>query len=166
LSFEFEVGSNEGIMTLDAVDTKLLNLVQNKFPVVPEPYRELGDVLGVSEEEVIERLRNLTESGIIRRLGGVFDSRGLGYTGTLVGMKVPAERVDEVAAVINAYPGITHNYLREHEYNMWFTILADSPERVEKILREVVEKTGNQDILNLPVEQYFKIMVNFELNEV
>jgi siroheme decarboxylase len=153
-------------MTLDAVDTKLLNLVQNKFPVVPEPYRELGDVLGVSEQEVIERLRNLTESGIIRRLGGVFDSRGLGYTGTLVGMKVPPERVDEVAAVINAYPGITHNYLREHEYNMWFTILADSPERLREILQEVVEKTGIPEILDLPVERYFKIMVNFELGEV
>lgn len=150
-------------MNLDSIDLQLLNLLQKEFPVVNEPYRELGEVLHISEEEVIHRIRSLMEGGIIRRFGGIFDSRALGYVGTLVGMKVPPEKLDEVASVLNDFPGITHNYLREHEYNIWFTILANSPEKLRKILQEVVIKTGVNDLLNLPVEKHFKINVNFEL---
>ncbi|MBM7855570.1 DNA-binding Lrp family transcriptional regulator [Desulfohalotomaculum tongense] len=153
-------------MKLDALDKKLLNLVQTDFPIVSRPYKELAEKLNITEEEVLSRLKRLMDADIIRRLGGIFDSRKLGYRGTLCAMKVPADRVDEVAAVVNSYPGITHNYLREHEYNMWFTILADSPQKVEKILQEISTETGITDILNLPAERFFKVMVNFELNGV
>ena len=153
-------------MKLDAIDRKLLNLVQTQFPIVKEPYKQLAQQLDITEEEVLKRLASLQQRDIIRRLGGIFNSRSLGYKGTLVGMKVPAERLDETAAVINSYPGVTHNYLRDHEYNMWFTILADSPEKVEKILQEITTKTGISEILNLPAEKYFKVMVNFDVDEV
>ncbi|MTI81978.1 MAG: Lrp/AsnC family transcriptional regulator [Firmicutes bacterium] len=153
-------------MKLDAIDKRLLNLVQKEFPIVAQPYKELAEKLGVTEDEVIDRLKRLMDEDYIRRLGGIFDSRKLGYRGTLCGIKVPEERVEEVAAVINSYLGITHNYLREHEYNMWFTILADSPEKVEKILNEISDKTGITDILNLPAERFIKVMVNFELDGV
>ncbi len=153
-------------MKLDTIDRKLLNLVQTQFPIVKEPYKQLAQQLNITEEEVLKRLESLQKRDIIRRLGGIFNSRSLGYKGTLVGMKVPEERLDEAAAVINSYPGVTHNYLRDHEYNMWFTILADSPERVEKILQEITTKTGITEILNLPAEKYFKVMVNFDVDEV
>ncbi|MBO8136844.1 MAG: Lrp/AsnC family transcriptional regulator [Desulfotomaculum sp.] len=153
-------------MKLDNTDKRLLNMVQTEFPIVSQPYADMARRLNISEEEVIRRLKRLMDEGIIRRLGGVFDSRKLGYRGTLCGMKVPAERVDEVAEVVNRYPGVTHNYLREHEYNMWFTVLADSPEKLDKIINEIKEKTGIKDILNLPAERFFKVMVNFELDGV
>jgi len=113
-------------MKLDPVDNKLINLIQSNFPLVAEPYREIGTILGIGEDEVMERIKRLKENGVFRRLGGIFDSRKLGYAGTLCAIKVPENRIDETAAVINSFPGVTHNYLREHSFNMWFTVLAPS----------------------------------------
>jgi DNA-binding Lrp family transcriptional regulator len=110
------------VMQFDAVDKKLLSMIQRDFPLVPEPYRELGVALGVPEEEVLARLQALMESGVIRRLGGVFDSRKLGYSGALCAMNVDKERIREVAGVVNSFTGVTHNYLREGFFNMWFTV--------------------------------------------
>lgn len=150
-------------MQLDHIDRRLLNLIQTDFPICPEPYRALGDTLGIPEQEVLNRLERLVQQDIIRRLGGVFDSRKLGYRGTLCAIKVPTHRIDEVAAIINSYIGITHNYLRDHEYNMWFTILARTPGKVERILKEIEEETGIQDIINLPSERFFKVLVSFDV---
>lgn len=152
-------------MNLDKLDKKLLNLIQTNFPIVPEPYKELARKMGTTEEEIINRLQALQKSGIIRRLGGIFDSRKVGYTGTLCAIKVPPEKIEAVAEVINQYPGVTHNYLRNHEYNMWFTLLAESTEKIEEIITEIQEKTGIREILNLPASRIFKIRVNFELSE-
>lgn len=153
-------------MELDVLDKKLLNLTQAGLPLVEEPYKELGQQLDISEAEVLERLHRLKDQNIIRRLGGVFDSRKLGYKGTLCALKVPFQRIEEVAQVINRYPGITHNYLRHHPYNMWFTVLAQSPQQVTKILGEITKETGIDDVLNLPAESFFKLKVNFQMNEV
>ncbi|MBE3587216.1 MAG: AsnC family transcriptional regulator [Thermoanaerobacteraceae bacterium] len=152
-------------MTMDNLDKQLLNLIQANLPVTPEPYRELAETLGTSEEDVLARLERLIARGVIRRLGAIFDSRKVGYSGTLCAMKVPPPQIDRVAAVVNSFPGVTHNYLREHEYNMWFTLLVDSPARVEAILEEIKRKTGISDILNLPSTRLFKIRVNFDLGE-
>jgi DNA-binding Lrp family transcriptional regulator len=97
---------------MDNTDKKLLDIIQDEFPLTSEPYREIASLLGVSEEEVILRLRKLKDKGIIRRIGAIFDSKKLGYCSTLCAMKVPAQRVDEVAQIVNEYPGVTHNYLR------------------------------------------------------
>lgn len=153
-------------MKLDTLDKKLLNIVQTQFPIVTEPYKEIAAILNITEQQVIERLKHLMQQDIIRRFGGIFDSRKLGYKGTLCGMHVPEEQIDAVAQVVNSYPGITHNYLRNHHYNMWFTVLANSPQRVQKILDEIKTKTGITKIMNLPSEKFFKVMVNFELGEV
>ena len=154
------------IMSLDNLDRKLLNLIQTSFPVVPKPYQELALALGTSEIDVMQRIGKMRASGIIRRLGGIFDSRKLGYRGTLCALKVPPQRIDEVAAVINAYPGVTHNYLREHEYNMWFTLLAENQASIDHILDEIRNVTGIEEMLNLPAKGIYKIKVNFELSEV
>ncbi|MCL5780087.1 transcriptional regulator [Desulforamulus profundi] len=152
-------------MQLDHLDRRLLNLVQSDFPICPQPYQVLAEQLGITEQEVLQRLERLMQQDVIRRLGGVFDSRKLGYKGTLCAVKVPQDRIDEVAAVINSYLGITHNYLRDHEYNMWFTILAQSPAKVEQILKEIKEKTGIEDIINLPSQRFFKVLVNFDVRD-
>ncbi|SHK11663.1 AsnC family transcriptional regulator [Desulforamulus aeronauticus] len=150
---------------MDQIDRRLLNLIQAEVPLCPEPYKVLAENLGITEQEVLDRLARLMQQDIIRRLGGVFDSRKLGYKGTLCAIKVPPDRIDEVATVINDYIGITHNYLREDEYNMWFTILAQSPDKVQQILTEIKDKTGIEDIINLPSQKHFKVLVNFKVRE-
>jgi DNA-binding Lrp family transcriptional regulator len=152
------------VMQFDAVDKKLLSMIQRDFPLVPEPYRELGVALGVPEEEVLARLQALMESGVIRRLGGVFDSRKLGYSGALCAMNVDKERIREVAGVVNSFTGVTHNYLREGFFNMWFTVLAPTGAKLGEILDEIRERTGIREILTLPSENIFKIRVNFDLD--
>lgn len=150
-------------MTADQIDRKLLNLIQANFPLSPEPYREIGEALGISEEEVLSRIGKMIDSGLIRRLGGIFDSRKLGYQGTLCAMRVEENLIDKVAAAINSYPGVTHNYLREHDYNMWFTAMAQSKEKLEEMLNQIKKDTGINEILVLPAQKLFKIRVNFEL---
>jgi DNA-binding Lrp family transcriptional regulator len=151
-------------MALNETDRKLLNLIQSSLPIVPEPYREIGEALGTNEAEVIARIKLLVENKVIRRLGGVFDSRKLGYRGALCAMEVPEERIDEVAKVVNSFAGITHNYLRESLINMWFTLLAPSEEKLSEILKGIRERTGIQEIIVLPAENVYKIRVNFDLD--
>ncbi len=140
-----------------------MNLIQTDFPLTPEPYRDIGEALGISEKDVLARLKNMIDSGLIRRLGSIFDSRMLGYHSTLCAMRVDQKRIDEVAAVVNAYPGVTHNYLREHEFNMWFTSTAPTKEKLDEFIKQIKRDTGITDILILPAQRLFKIRVNFDL---
>lgn len=151
-------------MALDETDRKLLNLIQSSLPVVPEPYREIGEALGIDEAEVIARLKVMIENKVIRRLGGIFDSRKLDYSGALCAMEVPCERIGEVAKVVNSFAGVTHNYLREGPINMWFTLLTPSREKLSEILQGIKERTGIQEIIALPAENIYKIRVNFDLD--
>ncbi|MFA5384670.1 MAG: AsnC family transcriptional regulator [Eubacteriales bacterium] len=148
---------------LDETDRQLLNIVQNRLPVVAEPYRTLAEELNVTEEEIIKRLGRLKDAGIIRRLGAVFDSRRVGYKGTLCALKAPPERISEVAAVINSFRGVTHNYLRAHEFNMWFTVLAESQDKLDQTIKNIRELTGLKEFLSLPAENVFKIGVHFRI---
>ena len=148
---------------MDTIDKQLLNLIQSNFPITSEPYKEIGIKLGISEDEVIQRLTDLKTNRIIRRIGATFDSKKLGYRSTLCAMKVPKERLDEVAKLVNSYPGVTHNYLRNHDYNMWFTLITKSENKQNDILREIQERSGIVDLLNLPAVRFFKVRVNFKL---
>ncbi|QNB48108.1 AsnC family transcriptional regulator [Thermanaerosceptrum fracticalcis] len=147
-------------MTVDNLDKELLTLIQSDFPISPRPYLDLAIQLGITEEEVITRLRKMSEEGLIRRIGAIFDSRALGYTSTLCAMEVPEERIAETARVINSYPGVTHNYTRQHDYNLWFTLITPSPEVLQQIIGEIEKKTGLK-VYNLPALKLFKIKVNF-----
>ena len=148
---------------MDELDLQIINRIQTNFPLTNRPYEQLGQELGLSEEEVLERMKVLKGEGIIRHLGAVFDSNKLGFHSTLAAIQVPEARLDEVAQIINAYTGVTHNYLRNMDYNMWFTLTAESEERVKEILVEITEKTGISKILNLPAINLFKIKVNFKV---
>ncbi|RJQ51983.1 MAG: Lrp/AsnC family transcriptional regulator [Actinobacteria bacterium] len=148
---------------MDEVDRKILNIIQTGFPVVPRPYDELAKRVGETTEEVMDRVRRLKAEGVVRRIGATFDSARLGYASTLCAAEVPANRVEEVAAVINSYDNVTHNYLREDRFNIWFTVIAESSERIEEILDEIRARTGVDRILNLPAVRMFKVRVSFEL---
>ncbi len=148
---------------MDKLDKQIINRIQRNFPLTSRPYQQLAQELGLSEEELLKRLKALKAKGVIRHLGAVFDSQKLGFSSTLVAMQVPEDKLEQTARVVNAYPGVTHNYQRDTDYNMWFTLTAESGQRIEEILEEIRDKTGIKKILNLPATKLFKIKVNFQL---
>ncbi|AWI04157.1 AsnC family transcriptional regulator [Clostridium drakei] len=148
---------------MDNVDKRLLNLLQEGLPVKYRPFLILGKKLGVSEEEIISRIEKLKSQGYIRRLGGIFDSKNLGYFSTLCAMKVPEKSIDYTAKIVNSYDEITHNYIRNDEYNMWFTIIAPSEHRIIEIIENIKKKTSIEDILNLPSSKVFKVKVSLDV---
>ena len=149
--------------TLDDLDRAILNEIQSHFPIASRPYAEVGSRVGASEAEVLARVKAMAESGIIRRLGANFTSRKLGYTSTLCAARVPEDKLDQFVAVVNRYPGVTHNYLRRHRYNVWFTLIAESEERLNRILEEISAAAEVAEILSLPAQEVFKIKVDFPL---
>lgn len=151
---------------MDFIDRSLLNLVQTDFPIATRPYLELAEKVGVTEEEAWQRINALRQNGIIRRLGGVFDSHRLGYKSTLCAAKVPEDKIDLLKDTLMKIPGVTHNYLRNHEYNIWFTLIASSQVKVEQVLGQIKELIGREDVYSLPALRVFKINVDFDFNLV
>lgn len=148
---------------LTDLDKRVLTEIQANFPVTPAPYGVLAERLGATEAEVHDSVLGLKSNGVIRRIGAIFDSARLGYRSTLCAIATPPERVEEVAALIACYPNVTHNYLREDRYNIWFTLIAEDEARIAEILAEIAATTGIDDILNLPAIRLFKIRVDFDL---
>ncbi len=150
---------------MDRQDRDILNLIQTGFPIAAQPYRVIGEKVGISEKEAFERVTKLKSADVIRRIGATFDSRKLHFKSTLCSAKVPAEKLEEVASIVSTYPEVTHNYERNHQYNLWFTVIAESAERIEEILAEVCEKGGIPEVRNMPATQMFKIKVNFKFKD-
>ena len=107
---------------LDATTRHLLDLMQDHFPMVERPYQALGEQIGISEAEALERLAQARAAGVVRQICGIFDTKALGYSSALVATKVAVDRLAHAAKVVNAHPGVSHNYRRNHEFNMWYTI--------------------------------------------
>ena len=145
---------------MDETDKRLVTLIQADFPIVERPYAAIGEKLGLSEDEVIARIKGIMESGEIRRLGASFDSRKLGYKSTLCAVHVESGKLDAAVAAINRYHNVTHNYERNNYYNVWFTLIAPSTARIEAILHEIEAEAGIGPILNLPASKLFKIQVD------
>jgi DNA-binding Lrp family transcriptional regulator len=148
--------------SLDALDRAILNEIQSHFPLKPRPYAEVGERVGASEDEVLRRVKAMAAAGIIRRIGANFTSRKLGYTSTLCAAHVRPGKLEGFAQVVNRYPEVTHNYLRRHHFNVWFTLIAESRERLDRILAEISRATGVA-VLSLPAKEVFKIKVDFPL---
>jgi DNA-binding Lrp family transcriptional regulator len=148
---------------IDDVDKAILNRIQSDFPITSRPYRTIGDDLGLSEDEVLNRIFRLKTDGIIRRIGGNFKPEKLGFVSTLCAAKVPEDKIDHFAEVVSRYPGVTHNYRRENTYNIWFTFIAPSMDEINANLEQIAAETGVSDILNLPATHVFKIRAEFKV---
>lgn len=148
---------------IDNTNKKILNNIQVDFPVASRPYKIIADRLGILEDELIQRVIQMKEDMLIRRIGGNFSPDKLGYHSTLCAAKVPEARLKLFTKTVNSYSGVTHNYKRDHQFNVWFTFIAPSVEIIEKSLNEISQKTGVETILNLPATKVFKISANFKL---
>jgi DNA-binding Lrp family transcriptional regulator len=148
----------------DQTDLAILNALQDDLPLVFRPWKAIADRLNISETEMIDRMKNLEESGIIRGISPVLESRSLGlHAATLVALHVPEERLDEIAAVISSYAEVSHNFQRDHYYSLWFTIAAQNEEGIQRVLHEILQQTGipAADVLDLPTTKKIKINVRF-----
>ena len=148
---------------MDDTDRAILNRIQSEFPITSRPFLTIARELGIDEDEVIERIKDLKKDGIIRRIGANFVPNKLGFVSTLCAARVPEEKIPEFAETVNRYPGVTHNYRRDHDYNIWFTFIAESREHIETYLKEIASETGVTDILNLPATNVYKIKAQFDV---
>lgn len=149
---------------MEVIDLRILEAVQQEIPLCSEPFSVIASQLDIDVDELLARLHRLVETGHIKRIGGIFDSRRLGYCGTLCGMQVPEDRIEEVAAILNGYPGITHNYLRDDDnFNMWFTVQALGNEELERMLKQIIKETGITSLIDLPSVESYKIKVKFDV---
>ena len=142
---------------MDALDRRLLNGLQEAFPLSPRPFQELGEGFGLTEAECLERVRRLHAEGLIRHINALFEGRALGYRSSLVALRVPGSALDSAAALVNAHPGVSHNYLRAHLYNMWFTIALPASQDMQAAIRELGQRVGAQAVLFLPTVRMFKL---------
>jgi len=148
---------------IDDINKAILNSIQSDFPLTPRPYRTVAEDLGLSEDDVLNRLKRLKKEGFIRRIGGNFVPEKLGFISTLCAARVPEDKIDLFAATVNRYPGVTHNYQRNNEFNIWFTFIAPSMDEIHESLNRIRLETGINDIINLPATKVFKIKVQFDL---
>ena len=143
---------------LDDLDRKLLDMLQNDFPITMDPFQDLAEALDTDLSDIAERIKRLKENGIIRRIGAIVEANKMGYTSTLCACTMPEESIDKFAAVVNNIPYITHNYVRDHELNLWFTLTTPSPEERGRIIKELQDQF-HIIILCMPALKTYKIKV-------
>lgn len=142
-------------ISLDTVDRSIINSLQGGFPISEHPFAEVAETLGIAEDELLQRLERLQEHKCMSRFGPMYNAERLGGDVTLAALSVPEDRYDQVAELVNAHSEVAHNYARTHQYNMWFVVAADRPERIADVLEEIKLETGLQ-VLNLPkLEEFF-----------
>ncbi len=150
---------------LDDVDRRLLNSMQGWFPIAARPYAHVAELGGIAEAEAMARVQRLLDKRIVRQVTPIFDTRALGYSSMLVAAKVDPEHPHRAAQVINAHPGVSHNYLRNHEFNLWFTIATepDSKLGLEGTLQVLAREAGAESVRQLPTLKLFKIRMDLEM---
>jgi DNA-binding Lrp family transcriptional regulator len=148
---------------VDDLDRELLNAVQWDFPLDPRPFAVLADRLGVEEPEVRKRVLGVKDDGILRQLSAIFDTRALGYMSALVAAKVDPDRIDEAAEAISAHPGVSHNYKRNHEYNLWYTVAVPPDASLDEHVDVLHRESGSRVTRKLPTLKLFKIGVKLDM---
>ena len=146
---------------MDAVDRAIVNQLQGGFPVCDRPYAEAASTLGLTEDELMQRLGALLEKGTLTRFGPMYHAERLGGALTLAAMKVPAQDFERVTAIVNGFPEVAHNYAREHAFNMWFVLATEAPERIEQVIGEI-EKAAGHRVYNMPKLEEFYVGLRFE----
>lgn len=150
-------------MGLDVADKKLLSKIQEGFPLVPQPFQALAQELGISESDALARVKDLKKQGLIREIRGVFDNKALGYKSTLVAMRIPEAQLDQAAAIVGQHPGVSHNYSRNHSYNLWYTLTLPPDQDVPAVAADLAHRAGAQSTLVLPMVRMFKLKLDFGL---
>lgn len=140
---------------LDAIDKAIINHMQDGFPIVSEPFKEIGAELGLDAETLIERIERLLNDGYLSRFGPLFNIERLGGAFCLCAMAVPADRFEEVAALVNAHDEVAHNYERAHALNMWFVLATETPEEIDRILLDIRQETGIDTYAFPKIEEFF-----------
>jgi DNA-binding Lrp family transcriptional regulator len=148
---------------MDELDHRILETLQDDFPLGERPYEILAEKMGIRCDELWQRTERLLDLGVIRRIGASLDSRKLGYHSTLAAISVKAECVEQAAEIVGRYPEVTHSYLRDDEFNIWFTVIAADNKRIEAILGEICSALSldRWQVLNLPAKQIFKLDARF-----
>ncbi|TAN59129.1 MAG: Lrp/AsnC family transcriptional regulator [Magnetospirillum sp.] len=146
---------------MDAVDRRLINALQGGFPICERPFAAAAATLGLEEDELLARIEALRADGVISRFGPMWHAEKMGGGLTLTAMKVPAERFDEVAAIVNSFPEVAHNYAREHALNMWFVVATERPGRIAEVLAAIEARTGIE-VHDMPKIEEFFVGLRFE----
>ena len=150
---------------MDALDKEILNEIQWIFPLVPQPYTEMAKKFKLSEDQLMQRLIGLKKTGVIRQLSAIFDTRKLGYKSALIAMSIEPEKLDYVANQVNKHPGVSHNYERNHEYNLWFTLAVPPGSDLKAEVDKFSKLSGIKKTRLLPTIKLFKIGVKLDMVE-
>ncbi len=149
-------------IALDSIDKRLINQLQRSIPLSSRPYLEVAEKLGIEEREVLDRLRRLLAEGGLTRVAAILKAPELGGERTLAAVAAPPGRLEEVIAIINRHDEISHNYEREHRYNLWFVVSSEEPGAVERVIGEIEEETG-LEVLDLPTLEEYRVEFYYEL---
>ena len=147
---------------MDAIDRLIVNLMQNGFPITERPYREAAGLIGITEDELIERLGRMLDEGVLTRFGPLFQIERIGGAFTLAAMSVPKADFERVAAIVNAMPEVAHNYEREHDLNMWFVLATETPERIRDAIGRIEREVGYK-VIDMPKFREYFVGLKFEV---
>jgi len=140
---------------MDALDRKIINVLQTGFPLTEQPYTDVATELGIEEKELLTRLSNLLENKTLTRFGPMYDAQKLGGAFSLVAIQIPEDDFETVTEVVNSYSEVAHNYHRDHDFNMWYVLATETPEQIDEVNREIEQRTGLK-VFNMPkLEEYF-----------
>jgi DNA-binding Lrp family transcriptional regulator len=146
---------------MDEIDKQIINTLQDGFPICDAPYRQVAAQLGLTEQELIARIKALLDNGTLTRFGPLYNAEQMGGALTLAAVKAPEERYDEIAEIINSFPEVAHNYARSHELNMWFVIATETPELIRKTIDAIEQQTG-LSVYNMPKNKEYFVNLKLE----
>lgn len=156
------MAEKDATVELDAVDRQIINELQRGFPIVEEPYKVAAQQFGIEESELIARLQNLLDEGVLSRFGPMYHAEKMGGGLSLAAMKIPAKDYERVVEQVNSFDEIAHNYARDHQLNMWFVVATETPEEVARVIHSIEQKTGFP-VFNMPKEKEFFVGLHFSV---
>jgi len=146
---------------MDDIDKRIINALQDGFPICDAPYLKVAAELGLTDQDLITRLKTLLDNGVLTRFGPLYNAEQMGGALTLAAVKAPIERYDEITEIINTFPEVAHNYARNHELNMWFVIATETPEQIQQTIEAIERQTG-LNVYNMPKKKEYFVNLKLE----